>query len=226
MKSIVKGIISWINSLLFLGSSGVKSKRTSFYLTRIKCTSPNKLNFLDSNISNSRFNISGNGNIIQLLSVDIRDSKIIVEGLNNKISLAKGVYLNNTTVVLRGNNCTLTIGSGTAIGGIRIINAGTDNTVSIGNNCLFADNIELWASDTHSILNEKNEIVNKEKPVIIGDRVWIGGHVIILKGVTINNDSIVGMGTIVTKDVPQKTISVGSPNRIVKEKVTWKLDYK
>lgn len=225
MKSIVKGIISWMNSLLFLGSSAVKSKNTSFYFARIYCTSQNKLDFLNSNISNSRFNINGNGNVIQLVEGNILKSQIIVEGVNNRISIAKGVYLVNSTIVLRGNNCSITIGNGTTFGGIRIVNVGTDNAVSIGNNCLFADNIELWASDTHSILNEKNELVNKEKPVIIGDRVWIGGHVIILKGVTINDDSIIGMGSIVTKDVSQKTISVGAPNRTIKENVTWKLDY-
>lgn len=225
MKSIVKGIISWINSLLFLGSSAVKSKSTSFYFARINCTSQNRLDFLNSNISNSRFNINGNGNVIQLVEGNILKSQIIVEGVNNRISIAKGVYLVNSTIVLRGNNCSITIGNGTTFGGIRIVNAGTDNAVSIGNNCLFADNIELWASDSHSILNEKNELVNKEKPVIIGDRVWIGGHVIILKGVTINDESIIGMGSIVTKDVSKKTISVGTPNRTIKENVTWKLDY-
>jgi len=95
----------------------------------------------------------------------------------------------------------------------------------IGQDCLFADFIELWASDTHSIFNTDNEKINPEMSVTIGDRVWVGSHVIILKGVSINNDSVIGMGTLVTKNVPSNTINVGSPNRTIKEGISWKLDY-
>lgn len=225
MKSIFRRIISLINRVFFLGLSSVSSKGTIFYFTTIRCSSQNNLTLLDSTISNSKFNINGQDNNIKLVGVDLRKSEIIVQGTNNKISFDKGSYLNNSTIIIRGNGCTITIGSCTTIGGIRIVNAGFCNPISIGSNCLFADNIELWASDTHSIVNEKNEIINKEKPVIIEDRVWVGSHVIILKGVVIHDDSIIGMGTIVTKDVPSKTISVGIPNRTIKENITWKLDH-
>ncbi|MDX2212471.1 MAG: acyltransferase [Oculatellaceae cyanobacterium bins.114] len=54
------------------------------------------------------------------------------------------------------------------------------------------------------------------KPTKIGDRVWIGANVTILKGVTIGNDVIVGAGSVVTKDVPEKAIVVGVPAKVVK----------
>lgn len=50
----------------------------------------------------------------------------------------------------------------------------------------------------------------------IGDRVWIGANVTILKGVTIGNDTVVGAGSIVTKDLPERAIAVGSPARVIK----------
>lgn len=56
------------------------------------------------------------------------------------------------------------------------------------------------------------------KPIVIEDGVWIASNVIILGGVTIGKGSIIGAGTVVTKNVPPQTILVGSPNRVLKMK--------
>jgi acetyltransferase-like isoleucine patch superfamily enzyme len=53
-------------------------------------------------------------------------------------------------------------------------------------------------------------------PTKIGDRVWIGANVTILKGVTIGNDAVVGAGSVVTKDIPEKAIAVGNPAKVIK----------
>ena len=54
------------------------------------------------------------------------------------------------------------------------------------------------------------------KPTKIRDRVWIGANVTILKGVTIGDDAVVGAGSVVTKDIPEKAISVGNPAKVIK----------
>ena len=56
------------------------------------------------------------------------------------------------------------------------------------------------------------------KPTVIGDRVWLGANVTVLKGVTIGNDAVVGAGSVVTKDIPQGAIAVGVPAKVIK----WK----
>ena len=53
-------------------------------------------------------------------------------------------------------------------------------------------------------------------PTQIGDRVWIGANVTILKGVTIGNDAVIGAGSVVTKDIPEKAIAVGNPAKVTK----------
>ena len=58
--------------------------------------------------------------------------------------------------------------------------------------------------------------MQKIKPVIIGDDVWIGGRVIILPGVTIGNGAIVGAGAVVTRDVPEYAIVGGVPAKVIK----------
>ncbi|MCX7593606.1 MAG: acyltransferase, partial [Fischerella sp.] len=60
-----------------------------------------------------------------------------------------------------------------------------------------------------------------EQPMVakstqIGDRVWIGANVTILKGVTIGRDSVIGAGSVVTKDIPAQAIAVGVPAKVIK----------
>lgn len=52
--------------------------------------------------------------------------------------------------------------------------------------------------------------------MVIGNNVWLGANVTVLPGVTIGDDAVVGAGSIVTKDVPARTLAVGSPARVVR----------
>lgn len=56
------------------------------------------------------------------------------------------------------------------------------------------------------------------QPTCIGDRVWIGANVTILKGVTIGDDAVIGAGSVVTKDVPPQAIAVGNPAKVIRYK--------
>ena len=58
-------------------------------------------------------------------------------------------------------------------------------------------------------------------PIVIGDHVWIGMNVIVLKGVTIGEGSIVAAGSVVNKDVPPHCLVAGVPAKVVKTDVTW-----
>lgn len=87
--------------------------------------------------------------------------------------------------------------------------------VNIGANCIIMD------GDIHNIdwqLRRKDRntsIPYKHKPIIIEDDVWLGANTIVLKGVTIGARSIIGAGSVVTKDIPADSIAAGSPCRVV-----------
>ncbi len=51
---------------------------------------------------------------------------------------------------------------------------------------------------------------------MIGDNVWLGGNVVVLPGVSIGNNSVIGAGSVVTRDIPENVVAVGNPCKIVK----------
>ncbi len=90
--------------------------------------------------------------------------------------------------------------------------------VSIGDNCLISSGCGI-SSLNHKIksLNRTIDDYEKALPVEIGDNVWIGMNVTILPGVKIGTNSIVGAGSVVTKDIPSNEIWAGSPAKLIKK---------
>lgn len=94
--------------------------------------------------------------------------------------------------------------------------------VSFGDNVLLGWNISFRDSDGHYVIDNGIEKTN-QKEIIIGDHVWIGSDVTILKGVKIQRDSIVASQAVVTKPFEQSNILIGGfPAAIIKEHVDWK----
>jgi len=101
------------------------------------------------------------------------------------------------------------IGQGTYLNrGVEIVAAGS---VTIGRDCKIARDVIIMDTDQHELAGERLAVA----PVAIGDRVWIGARAIILKGVTLGNDSVIGAGAVVTKDVPARGVFVGPAGRLL-----------
>ncbi len=89
--------------------------------------------------------------------------------------------------------------------------------VRIGSHTLIGPNVGLYAAN-HSI--DATERINggcDSKPIHIGKNVWLGGDVKVVPGVTIGDNTIIGTGSIVTKDIPSNVIAVGNPCRVIRE---------
>jgi len=91
------------------------------------------------------------------------------------------------------------------------------NKVTIGNNVKLAPNVQIYTA-SHPI-EQKLRITKKESglPIFIGDNVWIGGGAIILPGIKIGKNSVIGAGSVVTKDIPENVIAVGNPCKVIKK---------
>lgn len=121
----------------------------------------------------------------------------------------------------------ITIGDNTLLGPRSIVDC--VSRIEIGNNVLISYDCVIADSDNHSLSASKRhndlELWRQGKhdwsdvktaPIIIKNNAWIGARSIILKGVTIGEGAIVGMGSVVTKDVAPYTVVAGNPAKVVK----------
>lgn len=120
----------------------------------------------------------------------------------NRPCIISTLYSENHAKIEIGNNCGF---SGTIIGAFKFIKIG--NNVRCGANTLITD------SDWH--LDDPRS--GKPSDVIIEDNVWLGEGVKVLKGITIGTNSVIGAGSIVTKDIPNNVIAAGNPCKIIKQ---------
>ena len=91
--------------------------------------------------------------------------------------------------------------------------------ISIGNNVSIAYNVLIQDSDYHTIYDKEGNPKLQTLPITIEDNVWIGANVIILKGVTIGEGSIIAAGSVVTKSIPPHSLVGGNPAKVIKDNV-------
>jgi maltose O-acetyltransferase len=90
-------------------------------------------------------------------------------------------------------------------------------TVTIGDDVQIGPNVQLLTA-THPLEpGPRKDKWEAAEPIVIGDNVWLGGGVIVCPGVTIGADTVVGAGSVVTRDLPSGVIAVGSPARVIRE---------
>ena len=119
---------------------------------------------------------------------------------------------------------TLYIGNSVSISGIRMIADDCDIDVQGGG--LFSDEIILQGNDQHGImdLTEMRIINSARRKVHVGEHVWVGRRAMILPDVSIGKGSIVGIGSIVTKDVPPASVVAGVPARVLRTNTSWSFE--
>lgn len=114
----------------------------------------------------------------------------------------------------------ITIGANTYINRHTFIDATL--SIIIGKDCGIGPN--CYITDRDHGLNPDFPPLQQPiiaKPTVIGDRVWLGANVTVLKGVTIGNDAVIGAGSVVTKNIPSGAIAVGVPAKVIK----WKNNF-
>jgi maltose O-acetyltransferase len=88
--------------------------------------------------------------------------------------------------------------------------------VTIGSDVLFGPNVQVYAA-THPLEYEVRRTgLELGRPITVGDDVWIGGGAILCPGVRIGARSVIGAGSVVTRDVPEGVVAAGNPCRIVR----------
>lgn len=126
----------------------------------------------------------------------------------NKLIIGRNFYVRKCFTVLIEEGGIVTIGDGCFFNNHSSINA--LKKVNIGNYCIFGENVHIY--DHNHKYSNKNQPINDQGftygEVKIGHNCWIGSNVTILKGVTIGENSVIGAGCVIYKDIPPNSIVI------------------
>jgi acetyltransferase-like isoleucine patch superfamily enzyme len=164
-------------------------------------------------------------------------SNVIVNERNIEL-ITRWYFRDKSSAVLGDNisffgngclNCTYNtnfhIGSNTTIEYDYHIVSSTNKKTAIGKDCMISYEFILMSQDGHPIYDlHTGELINMtdiNQDIIIGDHVWIGYRVMILKGASIGIGSIIGAQSVVTKTIPNNCIAAGSPARVLRKDIAW-----
>ena len=219
-----------------MGLRGILSKSElvrnfAFFLKRKRGERKNVIKGNNNKIVNcGRFHkvdkkIVGNNNFIEIKELSaLSNVNIMIKGSNNTITIGKLTKLTGT-LWIEGNNCNIAIGDNVTVIGASFLVTEDNLSITVGDECLFSYGIEVRTSDSHSIIDlTSNERINRGKSIKIGNHVWVGVKATVLKGVNICNDSVIGAGSLVAKDVPPNSIAAGVPAMVVKSNITWDIN--
>lgn len=152
---------------------------------------------------NIKFKVA-NGGCITIGSECIFNSSETVNniGLNHKCILSATPGIKETCKLSIGNKCGF---SGTAIWCF--------DSITIGNNVRCGANTLIMDGDAHF----DDPRTSPSSPIVIEDGVFIGANCIVKKGVTIGENTVIGMNSVVTKSIPKNCVAVGNPCRVIKQ---------
>lgn len=91
------------------------------------------------------------------------------------------------------------------------------NKVFFGDNVLIGPNCSFYTAGHPIDLQGRKSTLEFAKPIIVGNNVWFGGNVTVLPGVTIGDNSIIGAGSVVNKDIPSNVVAVGNPCKVIRQ---------
>ena len=215
-------IISFLNKAIFYLRKGAWHKGR-LYRCKMSGLKTNTLS-LNGDFTNSKIAFRGKHNTL-ISSGNVYDCSIRIEGDGNKVIIGNDCIVRCREIWVRGSGCEIVIGDNTHLMGHSIfVCQGIQNYIHIGKDCLFSTNVQIWNSDTHTILNSEGEVINPCNPIAIGDHVWLGQNVSVLKGVAIGEYSVIGMSSVVTKSIQEHSVAAGNPAKRIDDCYDWNIE--
>lgn len=150
-----------------------------------------------------------------------------LRGNGAEISLGASQYVYDFIVMTATNvsNQKLIVGNNVSMADkVKFYLTEENAQIIIGNDCMFSSDVEIWASDGHTLIDcESGKVINKcTDSVMIGNHVWVGVGATILKNGFVSDNSIIGAKSVVTRKFTERNIVIaGNPARKVKENIDW-----
>lgn len=150
-------------------------------------------------------------------SIALRGNNTFFQSYKGSIKIGRNSDIGHYVKICTGSTGSINIGEGVGIYDNTHINI--QDKLEIGNHTLIAPFCYIVDYDHINDIKDKSifEQGFKKEPIIIGKNVWIGAKTVILKGVKIGDHSVIGAGSVVTRDIPPNSIAAGNPARVIKK---------
>ena len=166
-----------------------------------------------------KIKIGKNVKIYGKMYLDLKENSKLIIG-DNVIFRNKTIYnfvgIAKESSIYVNSNAILEIGENSGFSGVSIFCA---KGIKIGEYCNLGGNTSIWDTDFHPLdwdLRRHTLSGTKTAPIFIGDDVFIGAHCLILKGVLIGDRSILGAGSVLTKNINSDCIYAGNPAKFIR----------
>lgn len=174
--------------------------------------------------SGNFFRMHGSHNVIRIgEGGSVANVRFEIFGDDNTIEIGDRVVLRDAHIHLGDNGSSLRIGDDTDIGSGFHASILEGANVTIGSDCMFSWNTSLMNSDAHSIIDLTTKCrINKAADIFIGNHVWFGQDVTVLKGAKIMDNTMVGNRSMVTRgEYEGNSVYIGQPARLLRTGVQW-----
>ena len=148
-------------------------------------------------------------------------SRITINTLSYKNRMAKAIvkeFGENANIIppfTCDYGCNVKVGDNTVINHSGVFL--DTNEINIGKHALIGPKSGLYGAIHPFDVEARNEGIEKAKTINIGDGAWLGGKVTVVPGVSIGKHSVIGAGSVVTKDIPDDVVAVGNPCRVIRK---------
>lgn len=148
-------------------------------------------------------------------------SRITINTLSYKDRMAKAIvkeFGENANIIppfTCDYGCNVKVGNNTVINHSGVFL--DTNEINIGKHALIGPKSGLYGAIHPFDVEARNEGIEKAKTINIGDSAWLGGKVTVVPGVSIGKHSVIGAGSVVTKDIPDDVVAVGNPCRVIRK---------
>ncbi|MDB5425938.1 MAG: hypothetical protein JWQ29_3354 [Phenylobacterium sp.] len=159
-------------------------------------------------------------------NVDFRARlRIFADAPNATIEIGDNCTIDGLIRLVRGDGNLIRVGAGTTFNEVSL-SLHERGAIRIGEDCMFSTGVQMDTSDMHPIFDRATGVrVNPAQDIDIGDHVWLGTRVLVLKGARIGSGSIVGAGSLVAGTLPENALARGGPARVVQENIVWTRDF-
>ncbi len=194
----------------------MRSAMTHFF-SRLACLSASRWHSLVFRLRTLGGRVSQDG----CISLNV---PLICDG-SGRVSLGSGITIGYRLSAMLGDGhvrfqarvagARISIGGGTSFS--NNVQVFAEQSVTIGARCLIGDAVLILDSDFHDLSAAgRHSRPAETAPVVLEDNVFIGSRVIILKGVTIGKDSVIGAGSVVVRSIPPGVIAAGNPAKVIR----------